>query len=272
MFWYIFAFISTCAWNFLPWAKSACSAASNLSLQDLASRALCFAAWFRCFRDPISEVATAALFRDILRCFYGLHLKAVTMTWIKFTVQKHCETPRPDMLGPWAGTVEATSSPVLLWYLKRRWSKQVLFLWLQLWGTVLASAKRLQHSDKDTLQYLAIINTSTQAVVWCPRPVGQWLIFLPKELVTAVNWLWIDWLFGSSKRLWWYVMIIIVLFPFHSLWERPPLGHQVTKRRLGAVHIWQKSAALPLCKTPKFRSIPMMSCHLEIWYTAISNR
>ena len=29
-------------------------------------------------------------------------------------------------------------------------------------------------------------------------------------------------------------------------------------------HLWQKSAALSLCKTPKFRSIPMMSCHLEI--------
>ena len=32
--------------------------------QDLASRALCFAAWFRCFRDPISQAGWA---RDRLR-------------------------------------------------------------------------------------------------------------------------------------------------------------------------------------------------------------
>lgn len=48
---------------------------SEQGMQDLASRALCFAAWFRCFRDPIS--------------------------------QKHCETPLPNMLwcdvhGQWA--------------------------------------------------------------------------------------------------------------------------------------------------------------------------
>lgn len=37
---------------------------SRRSKQDLASRALCFAAWFRCFRDPISQAAIAKLSKD----------------------------------------------------------------------------------------------------------------------------------------------------------------------------------------------------------------